>query len=669
MTIPSISSMSPIRSRKDKDSKCFYCKGDINRYGPYYQESNGINLYHTKCLTCHQCKQDCSSEFYFTFKKINKHYLPTIYCKKDMNETCQHCGGSIEQGGLVTFLGYKYHEDHFRCAVCNVLLSHAEQAFELKKNLYCLKHFVAEYKNERLNQRAFLEDREIAKIKNKKSKRQKDGEEDDDEEDEEDEDEVGDEDIDFDVNNLDVRDFRNNDYSTKYCGGCSTMLLAGTNINEMRFRNSKKHEYWHLDCFLLFQRYKVILSPKFVDPRRYIMFNENASSINLNADLRNISKWLNLYYEKVEQEFTEISKNISLNDKVALYKGFNRLVLQIQALFNALQDIEFIIEDHYTKMRYFQYTDAKGSHLEKLNFTRYRTLKDKHIKIFSCFNNLLKSGVSHYDINAFTTLMLKNIDHIIAFILHKILIYNYLTKEKQLLSIFLTKINAYTTTNDDDYGFDDSFDEYLSDKSVDAASAAADGPLSRGNSTSSSTTPVTTNLTTTDTTIIAKAETATTTTTTNIATNNINNTTDITTTNTTLYPDLKCSKCNQDIKLEPFVIQIYNDDSPRIYRFHMTCTTPADMNVSVNVPVIPNAYGPTAGDLLFEPLEYAHSEYVSVLDQTVYSIRRLLKRWLAKEQQLQKQQQQRGLKVQLEDQIKQRRDDLLEQFHEQQSLL
>lgn len=410
-----------LKIKKDNKHKfkCFYCKGDINKDSEYYQEDNNGGLYHAKCLTCHQCKKGCASEFYFTFKKINNRYIPTIYCKKDMNETCHECGEVIEKGGLVTFLGKKYHEDHFRCCRCEEVLSESEQVFEFNKKLFCSRDFVLEYRNEQKNQRTFLESRQP--------------EESDVSEEESDEE-------DFRV----VKDYKSNDYTANfYCGGCGTMLLAGSSTKEIVSRN----EYWHLDCYLMFKRYKVILSPKFIDPRRYIMFSKDSKSINLTTELRNVSQWLNLYFEKLETEFSEVSKATHAADWDGLCRRLGHILSLISLLFKALKDVDFAISDYDAKIKNYS-VNAPESGMERFNFSKYKILGDKHIRIYNSYSKLLKSGFSTYDINEFYSHILKLVDYLVGFSLHRILIYNYLTKQKQLLSLFLSKINIDHTDID-----------------------------------------------------------------------------------------------------------------------------------------------------------------------------------------------------------------------------
>ncbi|GMM38942.1 hypothetical protein DASC09_062810 [Saccharomycopsis crataegensis] len=679
LTIPSMPSI----RRKDKDYKCFYCKGDINKDSDYRQESNGVNLYHTKCLTCHQCKHDCSSEFYITFKKINRHYLPMIYCKRDMNEVCHACGESIEKGGLVTYLENKYHEEHFRCSECLKILSLDGQVFELKRKLYCSKHFIVEYRKEKVNQETFLQNKEI-----RKSRIHSDlyhgfsldyyMEDDDDDEDSEG---YGEEDAEFHHDNLDIRDFSKNDYSTKYCGGCNTMLLAGSNIKDVRFYNSDKREYWHLDCLTLFKKYKVILSPKFVDPRRFIMFNKNASSINLNAVLRNISQKLDLYFEKLESEFNFIGVNINNRDKVGLFQNFNNLLSQIQLLFNATQDIFFVIEDHYTAIRRYKFTEAEsengsGNSLEKINFTRYTTLKEKHTRIHSLFADLLRTSISDYEMQEFGTKLVKTIDYVIAFVLHKILVYNYLTKENHLLQLFLDKLNSEIVVMDTHTEAENSMEEnreilkeYISqeppvntdflnfDQETNASLLSVNRSINvndKSGALEESSIPDTTTENTIDKPL-------------NKDNNNDKNTNNILLANTgdqvsdfdsidkTVIPedfeiqlngrtplharddndfsDPVCSKCQQEIKLESFIFQISGEgESQKIFRFHMNCVEPQDFMGAMDVPNIIDAYGSADIDGA-EKMSSSKTqiEYVSVYDQTIDSTKRLLKSWFSKQ--------------------------------------
>lgn len=617
---------SSIPKRDKEPIKCFYCKGDINDDTDYYQENlaNDTNYYHTQCLTCHQCKKNCSAEFYFTFKKINNYYLPTIYCRKDMNPTCFLCGTSIERGGLVTFLGNKYHESHFKCAVCQEILSMDSEVFEIKKKLYCLKHFVKEYKKEQEYQKKFISkkkyhqsnsnsmlltgsklslaeeneekfDKNILAVKSMskgnnssittattvgsigsttdrinhvdpenstnndinslshsgsvksnsrlchKNSSILQYEESlstkhsnavkkvavimnhtigspsigqassnmimgslgstvgntsfddfyDEEEEEEEEEDFGD--IEglskYRNENLDVRDFSNNDYSTKYCGGCKTMLLAGTNIKEIRFRDnsstnntsSKSVEFWHLDCFVMFVRYKVIFSPQFIDPRRYRIFNLDASSMNMNNDLRNISNTISLLFENMETCFSNIMKCVEQRDEGLLKSSASKrsnprnlatdksdsndrddsknfikeesniqfysslgtaifeLLLKINILFKVLEDVLFLIDDdQYSIIQDYQIPkDTHLNDLEKINFNpKYNLMKNTHLRLYDSFKEFLSSDIQEYDIVFFNHHFLGILNYIVKFMLHKILIFNYLNKQNMTMNAF-----------------------------------------------------------------------------------------------------------------------------------------------------------------------------------------------------------------------------------------
>lgn len=394
--------------------KCSYCKGEINSKTSYYYEHATQNAYHIKCLTCHRCKLDCSKEFYHTSKKINRHYLPVIYCKNDMFETCGICQGPIELGGQVTFLGTKYHEEHFTCSVCGCGLSQCAQVFELRRALYCAKDFVAYYRG------ACAALRHTPRVLDL------------------DFDDVSDPAVaHFAPDNLDIRDFTSTDYATVYCGGCDLMLLAGSNIKDIRFNDSGEREYWHLDCFSMLRRYRVILSPKFVDPRRYIMFNQNSRSINMTAELKHLLQCLDAYFSRLEKYFGDL-------DEIEPKRTLLGLVLLIEVLFKAVEVVDFVMDDYKATARDYKYP-GEGNKLEELNFLRFQTLGGEHISLHGLFVQLLEKEL---DGPTFREELIRKVDHIVGYALHQALIYNYLTKENYLLRTFLDKLSESERSRD-----------------------------------------------------------------------------------------------------------------------------------------------------------------------------------------------------------------------------
>ena len=129
-----------------------YCKGcDKEITGQFIRALD--NAFHIDCFRCRDCGVPCSSKF-FLYDMVDpstnvKYQFPLCeydYFKR-LDLICHNCNSTL-RGPYITALGHKYHLEHFKCDICQVVFEADESYYEHEGKIYChyhySKHFAAQ---------------------------------------------------------------------------------------------------------------------------------------------------------------------------------------------------------------------------------------------------------------------------------------------------------------------------------------------------------------------------------------------------------------------------------------------------------------------------------------------------------------------------------------------
>lgn len=104
------------------------------------------SAFHIECFGCGECGNQCSSKFFpyeivdlLTGLKFQVALCEYDYFKK-LDLICFNCNNAL-RGPYITALGNKYHLEHFKCAVCQVVFESDESYYEHETNIYCHYHY------------------------------------------------------------------------------------------------------------------------------------------------------------------------------------------------------------------------------------------------------------------------------------------------------------------------------------------------------------------------------------------------------------------------------------------------------------------------------------------------------------------------------------------------
>lgn len=131
--------------KKSMHKKKKFCKGcGLEITGQFVRALS--SAFHIECFRCSECGNQCSSKF-FPYEILDE---PTgikyqvALCEYDyfkkLDLICFNCNNAL-RGPYITALGNKYHLEHFKCAVCQVVFESDESYYEHEGDIYCHYHY------------------------------------------------------------------------------------------------------------------------------------------------------------------------------------------------------------------------------------------------------------------------------------------------------------------------------------------------------------------------------------------------------------------------------------------------------------------------------------------------------------------------------------------------
>lgn len=131
--------------QKSMHKKKKFCKGcGLEITGQFVRALS--SAFHIECFRCNDCGNQCSSKF-FPYEMLDE---PTgikyqvALCEYDyfkkLNLICFNCNNAL-RGPYITALGNKYHLEHFKCAVCQVVFESDESYYEHEGDIFCHYHY------------------------------------------------------------------------------------------------------------------------------------------------------------------------------------------------------------------------------------------------------------------------------------------------------------------------------------------------------------------------------------------------------------------------------------------------------------------------------------------------------------------------------------------------
>lgn len=131
--------------KKSASKKKKFCKGcGLEITGQFVRALS--SAFHIECFRCNDCGSQCSSKF-FPYEVLDS---PTgikyqvALCEYDyfkkLDLICFNCNSAL-RGPYITALGNKYHLEHFKCAVCQVVFESDESYYEHEGDIYCHYHY------------------------------------------------------------------------------------------------------------------------------------------------------------------------------------------------------------------------------------------------------------------------------------------------------------------------------------------------------------------------------------------------------------------------------------------------------------------------------------------------------------------------------------------------
>ncbi|KAI8899157.1 hypothetical protein BC833DRAFT_587093 [Globomyces pollinis-pini] len=117
--------------------ECHGCKLPI--HGPYMRAKS--LKFHIDCFKCTEC-DDSIADSYFALEVAPGNFQ--FYCEFDyfskLDLICTVCNEALREPHITTLHSGKFHQDHFRCQVCNEKIRSIDSYFEENGKIFCEYH-------------------------------------------------------------------------------------------------------------------------------------------------------------------------------------------------------------------------------------------------------------------------------------------------------------------------------------------------------------------------------------------------------------------------------------------------------------------------------------------------------------------------------------------------